>query len=319
MTVLLPWHKSSWQRVCTQIADGKMPHGILLAGPPDSGKARFAAALGAYLLCRSHGKSCGECRQCKLVAAGTHPDLLEVTLEDSKQIRIEQIRELIHWATQTSQQGGYKVCNINPADKLNIQSANALLKILEEPPPDTLICLVSDQPTRLLPTLRSRCQRIGLGSPSQQEAVAWLRGQMDSSADVELLLGIADGMPLRVLNYIDEDYLKLRRELASHLVPLSEGISSPIQVAALMAKEEIGRVLELLYQFVSDSIAFTLSGGKVIKNRDLSETIEQYSNQTSVADRYKLLDCISEAQGQLNGTSNPNGQMLLEGIFVNAG
>jgi hypothetical protein len=90
-------------------------------------------------------------------------------------------------------------------------------------------------------------------------------------------------------------------------------------VAALMAKEEVGRVLELLYQLVSDSIAFTLSGGKVIKNRDLSETIEQYSNLTSVADRYKLLDHISEAQGQLNGTSNPNGQMLLEGVFVKAG
>ena len=319
MTAVLPWHQSSWQRVCAQIADGKMPHGILLGAPPDSGKASFAAALGAYLLCLGHGKPCGECRQCNLVAVGTHPDLLEVTLEDSKQIRIEQIRELIHWATQTSQQGGYKVCNINPADKLNIQSANALLKVLEEPPPETLICLVSDQPARLLPTLRSRCQRIGLGSPSRQEAVTWLRGQMDSSADVELLLGIADGMPLRVLNSIDKDYLKLRRELASHLVPLSEGTSSPIPVAALMAKEEVGRVLELLYQLVSDSIAFTLSGGKVIKNRDLSETIEQYSNQKSVAHRYKLLDYISEAQGQLNGTSNPNGQMLLEGVFVKAG
>jgi DNA polymerase-3 subunit delta' len=142
---------------------------------------------------------------------------------------------------------------------------------------------------------------------------------MDSSADVELLLGIADGMPLRVLNLIDEDYLRLRQELASHLVPLSEGGRSPIQVAALMAKEEVGRVLELLYQLVSDSIAFTLSGGKVIKNRDLSETIEQYSNLTSVANRYKLLDHISEAQGQFNGTSNPNGQMLLEGVFVKTG
>lgn len=319
MIALLPWQASSWQRVCAQIADGKMPHGILLAGPSESGKANFAAGLGAYLLCRGHDKPCGECRQCNLVAAGTHPDLLEVTLVDAKQIRIEQIRELIHWATQTSQQGGYKVCTINPADKLNIQSANALLKVLEEPPPNTLICLVSDQPTRLLPTLRSRCQRIDLGSPSQQEAVVWLQGQMDSSADVELLLGIADGMPLRVLNSIDEDYLKLRQELASHLVPLSEGVRSPIQVAALMAKEEVGRVLELLYQLVSDSIAFTLSGGKVIKNRDLSETIEQYSNLTSVADRYELLDHISEAQGQLNGTSNPNGQMLLEGVFVKAG
>jgi hypothetical protein len=142
---------------------------------------------------------------------------------------------------------------------------------------------------------------------------------MDSSVDVELLLGIAGGMPLRVLNSIDKDYLKLRQELAAHLVPLSEGVRSPIQVAALMAKEEAGRVLELLYQLVSDSIVFTLSGGKVIKNRDLSETIEQYSNLTSVAHRYKLLDYISEAQGQLNGTSNPNGQMLLEGVFVNVG
>ncbi len=318
MTALLPWQAASWQRVCDQIAAGKLPHGILLAGPPDSGKANFAAGLAAYLLCSGDEKPCGRCSQCHLVAASTHPDHLEVTLEDSKQIRIEQVRDIIHWANQTSQQGGYKVCIINPADKLNIQSANALLKVLEEPPPNTLICLVSDQPTRLLPTLRSRCQRIDLGSPSEKEAVAWLQGQMDSSADVELLLGIAGGMPLRVLNTIDEDYLKLRQELASHLVPLFEGVRSPIQVAALMAKEDVGRVLELLYQLVSDSIALTLSAGKVIKNRDLREIIEQYSIRTSVAHRYQLLDHISVAQGQLKGTSNANGQMLLEGVFVKA-
>ncbi|MGV0036349.1 MAG: DNA polymerase III subunit delta' [Candidatus Azotimanducaceae bacterium WSBS_2022_MAG_OTU7] len=318
MTALLPWQAASWQRVCNQIADGKMPHGILLAGPPDSGKANFAAGLAAYLLCNGDEKPCGRCSQCHLVSASTHPDLLEVTLEDSKQIRIEQVRDLIHWANQTSQQGGYKTCIINPADKLNIQSANALLKVLEEPPPNTLICLVSDQATRLLPTLRSRCQRIDLGSPSEQEAIVWLQGQMEPSADIELLLGIAGGMPLRVLKTIDEDYLKLRQELASHLVPLSQGARSPIQVAALMAKEDAGRVLELLYQLVSDSIALTLSGEKVIKNRDLKETIKQYSIRTSVAHRYQLLDHISVAQGQLKGTSNANGQMLLEGVFVKA-
>jgi DNA polymerase-3 subunit delta' len=142
---------------------------------------------------------------------------------------------------------------------------------------------------------------------------------MDPSADVELLLGIAGGMPLRVLNSIDEDYLKLRQELASHLVPLSEGVRSPMEVAALMAKEEVGRVLELLYQLVSDSITFTLSGGKVVRNRDLSEVIELYSSMTPVSERYALLDHISEARGQLNGTSNPNGQMLLEGVFVKVG
>ena len=86
-----------------------------------------------------------------------------------------------------------------------------------------------------------------------------------------------------------------------------------------MAKEEVGRVLELLYQLVSDSIVFTLTGGKVIRNRDLAETIEQYSYLTHIAKRYELLDHISGAQGQLNGTSNPNGQMLLEGVFVKAG
>lgn len=126
-------------------------------------------------------------------------------------------------------------------------------------------------------------------------------------------------MPLRVLDAIDEDYLKLRLELSSHLVPLAKGDRSPIDVAAVMAKEEVGRVLGLLYQLVSDSIALTLSGGKVIKNRDLSETIQQYSHLRSVSHRYKLLDHISEALGQLNGTSNPNGQMLLEGVFVKVG
>ena len=315
MTSVLPWHSSIWRRVCAQIDTAKMPHGILITGPADSGKTEFISLLASYLLCDEAEKPCGYCKQCRLIAASTHPDMIFLSPRDSKQIKIEQVRDLIYWATQTPQQGGNKICIINPADRLNAQSANALLKVLEEPPKNTIICLASSQPARLLPTLRSRCQRIDLNLPEKKEAITWMKGQADSSIDLELQLDIADGMPLRALRSVDENYLKLRRDVAAQLVAISNGSASPVQVAASLAREEAGRIFDLLYQFVSDSIALTLVDEQFIKNKDLGRTIAEYSNFSSVADRYNLLDHIVTSRAQVDGTSNANNLMLLEAVF----
>ena len=125
MSQLLPWQLDAWNRTRAQAVENKLPHGLLLSGPADSGKSEFVDQLARYLLCAEpDDEACGECSQCLLIEAGTHPDYLTVTLEDSKQIRIEQIRDMIQWAQQTAQQGGGKVCVISPADKLNVQSSS---------------------------------------------------------------------------------------------------------------------------------------------------------------------------------------------------
>jgi len=312
---LFPWQTTAWQRILLQLAEGKLPHGLLLSGPADSGKSEFVEHLAKYLLCSNPaGEACGECSRCRLLDAGTHPDFLTVTLEESKQIRIEQIRDMIDWAQQTAQQGGRKFCLITPADKLNLQSANALLKCLEEPPADTTICLVTSEPARLLPTIRSRCQQIITHLPSREEAMAWLQTQQ-MEGDLPLLLDIAGDSPLRVLRTMDEDFLALRSEVGNALAALSQGQVSPIGLAASLASRDPIQVLDLAYSFILDSMKLEHAGQAP---DDLAGELAKFAESVSCDRRQSLLDRVCEAKSSLSGTSNANSQMLLEWVFAAA-
>lgn len=312
----LPWHQAQWNLLSARFLAGRAPHALLIAGPPESGKALFVEAVAGSLLCRTPGTVCGQCDQCRLLQAGTHPDLHNVTLEESKQIKIEQIRDLIEWANQTSQQGGKKICVISPADKLNNQSANALLKSLEEPPAGTLICLVTDQPNRLLPTLRSRCQRIELQPPSLDEARAWLAEQVAEGTDLDLLLEISGGLPLRAVSTIDAEYLALRQEVSKKIVQVLSGESSPILMAAEFTKAPNDKVLEILYLVISDAIRLSMAGQTAVRNADLLSDITQCASQSSLASRFELLDRVNQAKRALSGTTNANAQMMLEWVLA---
>lgn len=316
MSELLPWQVETWQRLLKQADEGKLPHGLLLAGPEDSGKSLLIDHLSAYLLCSSKtgGQACGQCSQCLLLAAGTHPDYLTITLEESKQIRIEQIREMIEWAQQTAQQGGNKVCVISPADKLNLQSANALLKCLEEPPADTTIVLVTDEPARLLPTIRSRCQQIALNLPAHEAAISWLQEQQQEG-DLPLLLSIAGGSPLKVVRTMDEDYLGLRAELGAALAGLSRGQLSPIGLAATFAARDPLLVLDLSYSFTLESFKLERAGPGSVSATDQTEALQAFVAASSDENRQVFLNRVCEAKSSLSGTSNANAQMLLEWVF----
>jgi len=115
----------------------------------------------------------------------------------SQQIRIDEVRALIDWSQKTTARGRGKVVVLHPADSLNLQSASALLKTLEEPAPGTRLVLTTADPARLLPTVRSRCQRVLLPAPNHSQALAWLAGQ--GVARPEVLLAACCGRPLEAL------------------------------------------------------------------------------------------------------------------------
>ncbi len=312
------WHEANWQRLVKLLAEEKLPHGLLLSGPGFIGKSGFAEQFASQLLCLSPGdEPCGTCDRCRLMQADTHPDYLLVTLEDSKQIRVDQIRDLIEWASQTSQQGGRKIAVINPAEKMNQQSANALLKCLEEPVADTYLILVTDQATALLPTIRSRCYRVEFQLPQKDEAIAWLSDQLPQGTDLELMLDLAGGVPLKVVEEFDEDYLAVREMIAALLVPLASGNDSPLTAAANLAKKDTEQVLGILFHLISDSISHSVSNGEIpFKNKDITHVLEQYSELIPTSGRYDVLDRILEARSALMSTSNANAQMLLEWVLL---
>jgi DNA polymerase-3 subunit delta' len=214
----LPWQQAlagEWLASRDRFA-----HAWLIHGLPGIGQQAFAAAGAASLLCESprSGLACGQCQACRWVQAGNHPDLRRIrpdavaalegaAAEDgdesggkkqpSRDIRIEQIRSLLPWFNTATHRGGWRVALLYPAESLNTIAANALLKILEEPPAHTVFLLVAHAPDRLLPTLVSRCRRLPLPVPDAQQALAWLqRHQVDHAAT---RLAAAGGAPLPAL------------------------------------------------------------------------------------------------------------------------
>lgn len=226
--MIQPWLQASWQRL---LALGeRLPHALLFAGPSGLGKRQFAEAMAARLLCEqpgADGLACGHCQACQWQRADTHPDFfvlmpaaeaarLDGAAESevggapgvggekdgersdtgkklSQQIVIEQVRALQEALSLTAHQGGRRVVIIEPAEAMNAVTANALLKLLEEPPAGCVFLLLSTTPRQLLPTIRSRCQHWPFGRPSSADLAQWTAGA--SSARLALL-ALSGGLPL---------------------------------------------------------------------------------------------------------------------------
>ncbi|HCC44518.1 MAG TPA: hypothetical protein DEQ32_08990, partial [Gammaproteobacteria bacterium] len=266
------------------------------------------------LLCAEENAPCDRCHQCELLRAGTHPDFKHLIPEDSKQILIDQVRKMVEWAAQTAQQGGRKVCVIQPAHFMNVQAANALLKCLEEPSEAMTIILVSEEVNRLLPTIRSRCQQFTCHTPDREQAIAWLEQNHESKLDAALLLDIAADMPLRAMEVIDDDYLELRRRIADGLVDILRQKGSPIELAGLLSGEPPGLVLDIIYQIIADTISRS-STGVEWRNSDLSAQLEKLA-VIDLQTRFEFLDRLSRTKDVLGGTANANPQMLLEWLLT---
>jgi DNA polymerase-3 subunit delta' len=177
----------------------RLPHALLFAGPPGVGKRELAEALAARLLCEAprgaYETACGECPSCLMMANGQHPDYRVLQPEAdseveggegvadgdkkkaSRQIRIQQIRELEDFFHVGGHRGGARVCLIDPAEAMNPIVANSLLKILEEPSSSFYFIMISHRWRNLLPTLLSRSRRVMFGHPPVEESQRWLAEQ----------------------------------------------------------------------------------------------------------------------------------------------
>ena len=217
-TPLLPWHSAQWKNLTRAYKNQQLPHALLLHGAKGIGKRRFMQRLAQALVCTSpstehdHLSPCGQCQSCKQHAdGGSHADILRIRMEEGdREIKIEKARAVISFSTLSSHYGGRKLVLIETAERLNKSAANALLKTLEEPPPSTMIILSAEQPSKLIATIRSRCQQIRFGLPDTKTAVAWLIEQGIESA--ELQLSEAGGAPLKAVEMAGENISAWRQD-----------------------------------------------------------------------------------------------------------
>ena len=315
-----PWHTGPREQVLRQHRQGKLAHALLLCGQANLGKNDFAGALAHLLLCRAPvaDAACGHCPGCDLLKAGTHPDLRVVQPEESsRQIKIDQIRDLIDWSGHTAQRNGWKVAIIHPAEAMNNATANALLKRLEEPAGRSLFMLVTHQPSRLLPTIRSRCQRLEFAVPNATEVIGWLQERLPTVQNLGLLLSIAGGEPLTVVHQFSADYLQRRQVLMQTLAALLCGQLTPAQALARVTADEPAVVLKLWLDLVTDCLKWNGSKtDKYIKNKDMSTEINVICSELDGDQLFQLMDRLMQEQRQLGSTSNPNPQLLLEALLV---
>lgn len=250
----LPWQRDAWERFTQQLNLGKTPHATLITGPPGVGKQPFAEAMVARLLCESPmaSQACHACRGCRLRIAGSHPDLKRVAPEEggSGIIRIEEVRQLTEFTQLSSQYNGRRVVFLMPAEAMNRHTANALLKTLEEPPPQVSLILLSHAMETLPATIRSRCQILSIRPPSTAVATEWLHNQGVSAPAAALHL--AGGAPLLALDIAnsqgDSKYLSLGAA-ASALV---KGKASAVGIAEEWRDYGAAETAKLMQRLVTD-------------------------------------------------------------------
>ena len=341
MNEILPWHQQSWDEF-TSNAD-RLHHGLLLNGLSGIGRREFAMQLSGYLLCDAadSSKPCGKCQSCTLFRAGTHPDFHMLTTEleaesgridlikqfsgryqdvaarekkanPAKIIPVDQIRLLIDRFYRSAHISENKVALILPADRMNGNAANALLKLLEEPPENSYLILVTNYPEHLPPTVRSRCILERLPAPDEAAARLWLRERVDSSGLLDDL-GQSYG-PLDVLARLSTGEAELERNNNNMLLQLLVGNSDPVELAAHLTKQKNIAVFVWLHEWISALIKWHATD--VMPpwlNRSIGESLIQ-NRQFAPASLHGLYDKIGKyrymAQDQLNI------QLALEEVLI---
>ena len=220
----------------------RLPHALMIQGPAGIGKGQFAIEIVASLVCdapvlsQQTVSACGQCRNCTMFHSGNHPDFHFVStelyvkdntaaslsyaeryLEDPAKrakrkprrvISVEQIRQLINDFAFSHHSAKHKVALIQPADAMNSNAANALLKLLEEPNPDSVLILVCDNIAALPLTIRSRCISIQVKIPAIDQSVSWLLTQGVNQSTAQQALAISCGAPLIALSYCESEEIE---------------------------------------------------------------------------------------------------------------
>ena len=258
------WFGPACHEVTSAHETGRLAHALLIHEDPGAGGLQLARWIAQFVNCRERSRApCGECQECKWIAADQHPDVMRLSPdEDSVQILIEQVRTLSAELALTAHGKGYKVAVISPAEAMNVFAANALLKTLEEPPPRTLLLLVTSQPSRLLPTLRSRCSKLRLIGPPRDVAARFLAEAKGEGPWSDALAATGAG-PFALLDADPAALAQIRVDTLDALREIGSGNLQPPNVAqrwaAKSALPDLAVRLACLESWVTDRILETTS------------------------------------------------------------
>lgn len=337
LTIDLPWLAQPLERL--EARRDRMPHALLIHGAPGIGKRMLATRVARGLLCEATLRvagGCGACAACRWFSQRNHPDYRLVTTEalavaeglaaddegsdgdggakskkaPSREIRIEQVRALADFASVATHRGGPRVLQVQPLDAMNEVSANALLKLLEEPPRNTVFLAVTDHVGRITPTILSRCQQVPIAPPSIEVARAWLEAQ--GVDDPDGALAATGGAPLAALAAAgDADARALRDALLGFLArPAADAAS---RLADALAKAPAHPIVTWLGQWLADCLSMRLAR-RVRYHPAHSAAIDALVSQASLDRLLAFQDRLALVRRTIDHPLNQ--RLMLESLFI---
>lgn len=303
----LPWHEPARAQLERALRSGRMPHALLLHGVEGLGKLAFAEWVARAMFCEQRGEAlvaCGHCRGCALFDAGSHPDFTRVTLEDDKQqISVDQVRAATERLTMTGSRNTWRVAIVHPAQQMTVAAANSLLKTLEEPGTNSLLILVTAQRFALLPTIRSRCQQLGIARPMPEVADQWLRQQAGKPVSPELLR-FASGAPLRALDYLKDDFEAFHRAMQNDLRDLVQGSADVTQLAQGWGNASLPERLHWLDHWLGQRIDQEICGtADPVTRTSGAVPLQSGAQVLNISLLFQCLDRIRELKATLRRTA----------------
>lgn len=294
---LLPAHAPLWARIQPILQQGRIAHAFLLVGPRHASIMTFVNRFVATLLCQQHEPPCGCCQSCRMFMQGAHPDVQYVQPEANKgPIKIEQIRTLQQDVYQTPQCGTRRFIILEPADKLNRAAANALLKILEEPPEHTIFILIAEQMSNLPATIMSRCQQYIVPAPDE----------------------MVSGSHLSLAQLYDESteraaLFNQRFAMIALLSDLVNGKTTPCSIASQWSNYSLEDIVWFLYLLTAEAIECRLLG---------STTSPEYAQLNAFAQKqapemlFKQLDKMHALLKKMQLNITLNQTLALESLLL---
>lgn len=312
-TGVLPWQDGLYARLSARVGEALFPHASLLTGPGGTGKTGLAMTLAALLVCERPTETgerrlpCGECKQCRLVTGEGHPDARYLHPTDqSRVIRIHQIRALGAFSSESPQVARRKVVVISRADLLHLNAANALLKTLEEPPADTFLILLHRSGQPVLPTIRSRCQSLRVQSPEHGVGLAWLSEHCPEAGDTERQAALqwSGGAPLEARRLLQSGRIDQRRECLRAMQQYLKGACSTATAVQPFLALPFAEALDLLQDWAHD-LGRASADPDSVRDGEAAAMLRFLASRRHPVDLHRVYDEARDARRGMEYNVNP--------------
>jgi len=313
---IYPWLTPYWQTLEHYLRQQRIPQAVLITGRAGIGKRQLAECFAASVLCERPSEAwlaCGHCHACVLRRAGTHPDFIVLEPEAGKGLGIDSVRDLLARMALKPQFEGQRMILIDAADTLNPAAANAFLKGLEEPGERTTIIMVTDKPARLPITIRSRCQHIQITELDQAQIQTWLAQYQVTQVDA--LLALANGSPLRALDYHEKNYLALAEQLFDEWLSLrcERGHVNVVKIAENWLKQPVDAAILLDWMCLWLVRLLKLFYGEKVQT-GFDSALQEIKSQLELAQLCRYYQSVLEGRQLVLTQSNQ--QLLLEKLLI---